>query len=217
MTLGIISEFDFYPYYIELPKRWKRFYISISHIRPLLQSGKIDAVPCPYHIISFIPDEFVITKFYVVLTPLSQSLILVSREDINSLDNFTLGIVQGYEPILYAVEDKISSLFSGRIFKLKNFPDIFNADAFVVYGDKALRRDFDEYVHIYNLVDRELPLAVWVVRKGLEEEVVPYLGNSLAHWFMDMEKYVEIYAKRRKIVKEILLQHSRSLKFKYEG
>jgi hypothetical protein len=217
MNLGVIREFDFYPFTLKIPKTWKKIYISFSQIDPLLRAGKLDATPYIFPSINFLPSGYKITNLGVILTESSKSLVLVSKKEIRELESLTLGIIQGYEQVLHCVEDTLDQLLKGKAFKIRVFTDIFDADALLIYGDRALRGDFGEYSFLYNLTKGETKIAVWVVREELEDDILPHLGNSIAHWFMDIEKFVSDYATRKSLNFEILLEHAKSLKFNYGG
>ncbi len=217
MSIGILREFDFYPFTLKIPKEWKKLYLSFSQIRAVLQSGKLDAAPYPYPYLNLLVEGYEPSELSLTLTKDAKSLILISKSPVESIDNFTLGIVQGYEPILHCVEHILERVLFGKTFKIRVFPDIFNADAFVIYGDRALMGEFGEYKYVYNLVEDEITLAVWVVRSDLKNDIIPHIGNSLAHWYMDMEVYVSKYAKSKGLDKEMLLKHAKGLKFKYGG
>jgi|GEM_PF-1002898 hypothetical protein len=217
MNLGVIREFDFYPFTLKIPKDWKKIYLSFSQIDPLLRAGKLDATPYIYPSINFLPGGYKTTSIGVILTENSRSLVLVSKKDLKELERIYLGLIQGYEQVLHCIENTLDEILLGKDFKIRVFTDIFDADAFVIYGDKALRGDFGDYKFVYGLTKGEVKLAVWVVREDMEEEILPHLGNSLAHWFMDMGRYVYDYSKRAGLNFENLLEHAKSLKFNYEG
>lgn len=217
MTIGILREFDFYPFTLKIPKDWKKMYLSFSQIRTVLQSGKLDAAPYPYPYLNLLVEGYEFSELSLTLTTHARSLVLISKYPIESIDNFTLGIIQGYEPILHCVEHVLERILLGKTFKIRVFPDIFNADAFVIYGDRTLRGEFGEYGYVYNLVEGEITIAVWVVKSDLKNHIIPHIGNSLAHWYMDMENYVLKYAKSKGLDEEILLKHAKGLKFKYGG
>ncbi|MEO0139232.1 MAG: hypothetical protein ABIL27_03055 [candidate division WOR-3 bacterium] len=217
MTIGILREFDFYPFTLKIPKDWKKLYLSFSQIGAVLQSGKLDAAPYPYTYLNLLVEGYEPSELSLTLTKGARSLILISKFPIENIDDFTLGLVQGYEPILHCVEPILERMILGKTFKIRVFPDIFNADAFLIYGDRALRGDFGEYKYVYNLVEGYITVAVWVVRSDLKDDIIPHIGNSLAHWYMDMEGYVLKYAKHKGLDKEILIEHAKGLKFKYGG
>ncbi len=217
MNLGVIRDFDFYPFTLSIPKGWRRVYLNFSQIDPLLRAGKLDASPYIYPSISFLPSGYKPMSIGVILSERSKSLVLVSKRDLKDLNNITLGVIQGYEQVLHCIENVLDEILFGKASKVRVFTDTFDADAFVIYGDRALMEDFGDYRFVYSLSRGEIKLAVWVIREGLEGEILPHLGNSLANWFMNTEKYVFEYSKRKNIDFEKLLEHAKSLKFKYEG
>ncbi len=223
MTFGEIREFDFYPFYVRIGGG--RVPIPLSGVSTLIMSGRIDATPYPYTMLDALPREYVRLPYGLALGPSAMDLLLVSSKPPPEIR--TLGVVKGYEFVLHLLEGVLKENYglSLRSIGISTFSDVSpGADAFLIYGDTALRGDYGNFKYSYNLCrsyyereGRPLPVAVWIARREVAEEAERHIGNSLAHWMLRKNDLVLEYARRRKIPEGVLLLHADALIFGVDG
>ncbi len=222
MTFGEIREFDFYPFYVRIGGG--RVPIPLSGVATLIMSGRIDATPYPYTMLDALPREYVRLPYGLSLGPGAMDLVLVSSKPPPEIR--TLGVVKGYEFVLHLLEGVLKDRYglSLRSIGISTFSDVLpGTDAFLIYGDTALRGDYGSYRYSYNLCEayhewrgKPLNVAVWIARRGIEEEAERHIGNSIAHWMLRREELVLEYARKRRIPEDVLLTHAKALLFKVE-
>ncbi len=222
MVVGEVREFDFLPFYINL--RASLFPIPLSGVKTVLLSSSVDATPYPFTFYDAIPDGFVRLPYVVSLGRDALDLLLISKRESGSIE--TLGVIKGYEFVIHLLENTLRNALSVGVERVEKrvFSDVVpGVDAFVVYGDSALR-GFEDFPFTYNLSriyweteGKELDLAFWIAKEDLAYEAERELGKSLAVWFMETDRVVEDYAKRRRIPLDVLKAHVRGLRIKYVG
>ncbi|NPB02964.1 MAG: hypothetical protein GXO39_00925 [Thermotogae bacterium] len=219
MSLGEVREFDFSPFYARI--NGGKIPVPLSGVETLIMSGRIDATPYPCTLASAIPKGYGLLPYGVSLGAGAESLYLLSRMPLGEISS--LGVLKGYEFLLHLLEEvlEITLKQSLKTIRLGIVSDVFpNHDAYILYGDKALRRK--EYgfpvalnlaKRFYELKGRPLNLAVWIARLDLREEAEVRIGNSLAFWMLNRKTFTRRYAEERKIPFAILKSHVSHLIF----
>ena len=219
MTFGEIREFDFYPFYVRIGGG--KVPVPLSDVATLMMSGRIDATPYPYSMVNAIPRGYVRLPYGLALGPEARDLLFVSSKPLSEIRS--LGVVKGYEFVLHLLEGvlRVAYGISLRSVKISIFSDVSpGTDAFIIYGDAALRGDYGDFRYSYNLCrtyndvrGEPLKVAVWIARREVAEEAERHIGNSLAHWMLRRDELTLKYARSRRLPEELLLTHARALIF----
>ncbi len=220
MTFGEVREFDFYPFYVRL--RGIKMPVPLSGVDTLIMSGRIDATPYPSTMLRAIPEGYVRLPYGLALGPEALDLVLVSSVPLSEVAS--LGVIKGYEFVLHLLEDVLRKGYgiNVRSLRISVFSDLVpGVDAYLLYGDIALRMDGKAFGYTYNMarayhevMGKPVDVAFWIAREDKAGDVESQVGNSLAYWMLRRDEILLRYARERKIPFETLYAHTESLLFR---